>query len=63
MKSLYIILIYALVLDHIGIEPMNNKKKGEMILAQTLALERMKTQGISLTQQLLKNKVSMAYRL
>ena len=43
MKSLYIILISALVLDHIGIEPMNNKKKGEMILAQTLALERMKT--------------------
>ena len=45
------------------IEPMKNNTEGEMILARSCTLERLKAQGIVSTYQVLENEISTAYIL
>ena len=59
---------YQIILSEIDgnstwIEPMKNRTEGEMILARHRALERMKTQGVVPTHQVLDNEISTANRL
>ena len=59
---------YQMILHEIDgnsnrIEPMKNKTEGEMILARSCTLERMKAQGILLTHHVLDNEISTMYRL
>ena len=59
---------YQMILHEIDgnsnrIEPMKNKTEGEMILARSCALERMKAQDIVRTNRILDNEISTKYIL
>ena len=59
---------YQMILNEIDgnstwIEPMKNKTEGEMILARSCALERIKAQGIVPTHRVLDNEISTKYIL
>ena len=59
---------YQIILHEIDgkstwIEPMKNKTEGGIILAWRRTLQRMKSQGIVTTHQVLDNEISTAYRL
>ena len=55
-------ILHAIDSNSTWVEPMKNRTKGEMILAQRRALARMKTQGIVPTHQVLDNEISKAYK-
>eukprot|EP00804_Cyclotella_cryptica_P026336 CCRYP_007671-RA/>CCRYP_007671-RA protein AED:0.18 eAED:0.21 QI:0/0/0/1/0/0.33/3/0/1086 len=59
----YQMILYHVDSNSIWAEPTKNKTKGELILARTRALQRMKACGIQPARQVLDNEISAAYKL
>ena len=58
----YQMIAYHADSNSIWMEPMKNRKEGEMIQAQSQALIIMKSYGIITTKQVLNNEASAAYK-
>ena len=55
-------ILYHVDSNSIWVEPTKNKTEGELILARSRALARMKACGITPRHQVLDNEISAAYK-
>ena len=58
----YQIVVHDIDSNSTWVEPMKNRKEGEMILAWQRALKQMQLQGIVTKHQVLENEISAAYK-
>ena len=58
----YQMILYHTDSNSIWVEPTKNRTEGELILARTRALSRMRACGLSLKRQVLDNEASDAYK-
>ena len=58
----YQIAVHDIDSNSTWVEPMKNRKEGEMILARQRALKQMQLQGIVTKHQVLENEISAAYK-
>eukprot|EP00804_Cyclotella_cryptica_P026876 CCRYP_017593-RA/>CCRYP_017593-RA protein AED:0.20 eAED:0.21 QI:0/0/0/1/1/1/3/0/940 len=58
----YQMILYHIDSNSIWVEPTKNRTEGELILARTRALSRMRSCGLSPKHQVLDNEVSTAYK-
>ena len=58
----YQMILYHFNSNSIWVEATKNRSEGEMILARTRALQRMKVCGLAPTRQVLDNEASTAYK-
>ena len=58
----YQIVVHDIDRNSTWVEPMKNRKEGEMILAWQRALKQMQLQGIVTKHQVLENEISAAYK-